>query len=434
MSEILILILVSILFSLFILFPKNLLIFNNKKDQNNLDILLFENIVIFLSVIAFFSIIRLDLYISIPIIFFFLLCSVYKNLFNFFLCVKNNIKKIIFIFFLIIVFNFEIANNLLLGFDGQAIWFKKAYFIKNNLDPLNTIFPNYPFLGSYLWSFFWQLSFLEYEYYGRFIYNTIFIFIFICFFSYHCKNKSNLIYLLSTLIILYIFNKKFLFNGYQDALVFSLLLVLIHYLVCFLKDGLTRDLIYFFATIFILTWIKNEAQIYCLIILSVLLIYKIKDKNLNIILLMIIFTFFHKFLIYEFYYNIPMSFQAGNYNLNDFLNLKFNLKDIIYIFISFLKVFMKNIIILITIPSILYYFSNKNKFSYKEKKIINFIFLNFILFSFAIFAFYLFTTLPLIWHISTSLERLIFQISAVLIYPIFVIFGKVDDLKKIVKS
>ena len=47
---------------------------------------------------------------------------------------------------------------------------QKAYIFLNNRDISqlnNTVAPDYPYLGSYLWAFFWGNSFLEIEYLGN---------------------------------------------------------------------------------------------------------------------------------------------------------------------------------------------------------------------------------------------------------------------------
>ena len=74
--------------------------------------------------------------------------------------------KLIFLFIFVLVFSFDLANNLKLGWDPQNFWFLKTlnfieggdiYNIKNN--PRQ----EYPQLGTFIWAIYTKISFLEYE-------------------------------------------------------------------------------------------------------------------------------------------------------------------------------------------------------------------------------------------------------------------------------
>lgn len=422
MIEILSLISSTIIFYFFILLPK-LVFAKNNSYKKNIFLYVIDNLTIFLFLMTLFSILRLNLYVSLCLICFLILISLLTNFSYYIFLFKKNLIQLSIILILIILFNFELVNKIYLGFDGQAIWFKKAYYLKNSLDPINTTMPNYPFLGSYLWAFFWKFSIIDLEHYGRFVYCIIF---FISTVAYISFNKVNDIYdyIFFSFIAYYIFETNYLFNGYQDILVFSLLIVFFHYFIIFLNTKSNKNLIFLYITAFILSWIKNEANIYSCVALFSLLFLNKNKKFLIINSLFIIIVFFHKFLIYEYYFEINMSLQSENYSFDSIYNFKVNISNVLFIFFGFIKVFFKNLIIIFSIPLITFFYVNQKNFSKKESYLIKILFLLFIVLIGVTFMFYIFTSFPLEWHISTSLDRLVFQLSSILIYPSIIIFKK----------
>jgi hypothetical protein len=428
MIEILSLISSTTIFYFFILLPK-LVLSKNSSYKKNIFFYAIDNLTIFLFLMTLFSILRLNLYVSLCIICSLIFISLLTNFSYYIFLFKKNLIQVSIILLLIILFNFELVNNIYLGFDGQAIWFKKAYFLKNNLDPINTTMPNYPFLGSYLWAFFWKFSIIDLEHYGRFIYCIIF---FISAVAYISFNKVNDIYdyILFGFITYYIFETNYLFNGYQDILVFSLLIVFFHYFIIFLNSRSKKNLIFLYLTAFILSWTKNEANIYSCVALFSLFFLNKNKKFLIINFLFILIIFFHKFLIYEYYFGMNMSLQSENYSFDSIYNFKINISNVLFIFFSFIKVFFKNLIIILIIPLITFFYVNQKNFSKKESYLIKILFLLFIVLIGVTFMFYIFTSFPLEWHISTSLDRLVFQLSSILIYPSIIIFKKLPFKQK----
>ena len=110
------------------------------------------------------------------LIFVFLIIIFFSNLF-FFIIDNWNFKtlnvKLIFLFIFVLVFSFDLANNLKLGWDAQNFWiFKTLNFIDGG-DVYNLKnFPRqeYPFLGPFIWAIYTKISFLEHEYLGRIFY------------------------------------------------------------------------------------------------------------------------------------------------------------------------------------------------------------------------------------------------------------------------
>jgi hypothetical protein len=424
MIEIFFLISWSIITYFFILLPK--LSFGKNNYEYNIYLYLIDNLIIFIFIITLFSILRLNLYASLYILCLLSFFSLLTKFSYYYVLFKKNLNQLIIIFLLIILFNFELANNIYLGFDGQAIWFKKAYYLKNNLDPINATMPNYPFLGSYLWAFFWKFSIIDFEHYGRFIYTIIF-FVSVSACLSFIKVKNIYDYLFFSLIVYYVFNTNYLFNGYQDALVFSLLIIFSHYLIIFINTKSIKNLIFLYITAFILSWIKNEANIYSCLVLTYLFFLNKNKKFLIINSSLILLILFHKFFIYKYYFEINMSLQTDNYTFESIYNFKFNINSFLFIIMSFIKVFIKNLIIFLSIPLIIYFYLNKKKFSKNESDLIKILISLFIVLITVIFTFYVFTSLPLEWHISTSLDRLVFQISSILIYPSIIIFKKLNS-------
>ena len=136
-------------------------------------------------------------------------------------------------------------------------------------------------------------------------------------------------------------------------------------------------------------------------------------------------------LIYKYYFQIDMGLQPGNYSIKSILSYEFEGTILLYILISFVKVFFKNIIIIIMMPFIIFYLMNKKIFSEEQRKTIFTCILSFCILICVMISFYIFTSMPLKWHLSTSLERLIFQVSSILIYPSIIILNKLTNNIKI---
>ena len=147
---------------IFILFCTPIIFFNGfylKKYTNNYSNL--DKIV--LNVVLFFNLLLISLILNLNYksLFFFLII-LYLALFL--LNLKNfNYKSVKFDYFILIVFfltfvlSLDLIHNLALGWDGQKVWGLKAlnFFQSNTLSNLKIfIYPNYPFLLSYLFSFF----------------------------------------------------------------------------------------------------------------------------------------------------------------------------------------------------------------------------------------------------------------------------------------
>lgn len=268
------------------------------------------NILIHLCGLLFISFLKIE------INFYFYLIIVLSLISNFiFIISKDEFeftldKIIVFIFFILISVGFflKIAIDLKLEWDGLNHWFPKAlaFFEGKDISNLKNLgFSEYPHLGPFVWAFFWKNSLLQYEYIGRlfyvFFYVTALFSIFDGIFEKNNLLKIILIFLLSILTY-----DLFLFGGYQEYLIFSLLIILSK---CFFEIKFKKiisnnqSFYYFFLiTIFhVLIWFKDEGMFYFIFIFfTFIYISKLKNKNLLAlfcIFFVVIQYFLQKFLI-----------------------------------------------------------------------------------------------------------------------------------------
>ena len=73
----------------------------------------------------------------------------------------------------VFILSIDLAYNLTFFWDTQKLWFPITlnFFYDGSIADLKeTSNPHYSFLGSLIWAFFWKLSFMNNEYFGRIIY------------------------------------------------------------------------------------------------------------------------------------------------------------------------------------------------------------------------------------------------------------------------
>ena len=107
-----------------------------------------------------------------------LLSNLFKNFnFNFEFKLKNNLD-FIFLFFVTSSLSIIIAHDLFLSHDVRLYWIEKALLFYNDFFIIDdqTIKPEYPHYGTYLWGFIWKINFLDLEYFGRIVYLMTFVF------------------------------------------------------------------------------------------------------------------------------------------------------------------------------------------------------------------------------------------------------------------
>ena len=203
-----------------ILLKKVLLIKNTSLlDKYSFNILLLSFIFL---VFSFFKINQLMFIIPLFLISIISVTFKNKNLLN----IKSSFNYdffLIFIFTLII--SAEIISNPKLEWDGHIWYFKALNFYENfnffNL--LETPVPAYHHLGGVLWSIVWKVSFLNYEYFGRIIY--VFIYVVSVLVVADKVSKNTKLKIAFSITFFFLTYDRFLFGGYQDYLLFSLIII-----------------------------------------------------------------------------------------------------------------------------------------------------------------------------------------------------------------
>ena len=408
--------LLNIIFSsliIFLLFNSSQVLLLYKENQNilkNINV----NLIIFFNISLFFSF--LDNGIKYFTYLIFLIC--FLNLISFF----KNLKNYFYIIFIIInfVLFLKISSDPSLAWDGIGNWYPKVYnfFLGFSFfDLTETPRPTYPHLGAFIWSLFWHISILDYEYLGRFIY--IFSYISSLFLIIY-NNQDTDIKKLSLFFILLIISFDInLFKGYQEYLIFSLFNIFI-YLYYNEKNEPNLSII----SLLIINsaiWFKDEGLIYSFPIVLMVLLQKQKllsYKNFYFILIYILILIFKFFMFTKL---LPFV-EVGGFSIDKVLNEIFNFTTfktdftlIIYHFIiSFFKYPIWIFVILFLI------FPEKKIKKSKIYKYSNYLFVYLLIVNFMIF--HLQDPTILEWQLSTALDRLNLTFSGYFIYFVYLNF------------
>ena len=352
--------------------------------------------------------------------------------------VKN--LKINFIFlllvFLFFIFSIDLSNNLKLGWDAQNYWLAKKLVFTNGgdfFDLKNTPRDDYPYLGSFVWHIYSKFSLLGHEYFGRLFY--LFLFLLSIFSTASIIKAKAFEKIILIFILVFLIYKVELFNGYQEILNFSLLILLTKIFYEILTEKLpikkfNNRFIYLFILINSIIWIKSESTFLVIIFLfSIILIKEINFKIKIMMTLVFIFLLLNKFYIFSLI-DLSHEIQKGNYeyfkmsNFFDFINFPRAILTLKYIFFYSLD----NMIFPITMVCLLIMI----KYDKKNIFILPFSFMFIIGFGFFMAAFLL-TSFPLEWVLWVSMNRIIFETSGlyIILVPLFYDFLK---RKKIFKK
>ncbi len=420
----------QILFFIFLTyFPVNVYLTNSTFKKISIAEVLSINSLFFLNLLLLLSFLKFNLLVVmyiigiIYILFFFNFLSNYikdKKKINPFNFKKNYILKF-FLFFLLICVFVDTAAHFGLEWDG-FLWKKKVNFFYNggNFYELSQInepvtgkinWNNYPHLGAYVWAFFWKNSFLNYEYIGRLFHEYIYIISLLAIVSTF-KNLSDFkkIFLL---FALYTITKNGNLAGYQDYLIFSILTIFASILLQSHFNKKKQNVLYltYLFVGIILPWIKTEGAIYSIFLIIIFFIYEYfllkRNKNLKIyfiISLVILFSIFMRIFTNYFILEESTILQT-KYNFKDF-DFLLVINKIYYIFFYLVKFSFKHPILLIN-----FFLLIMAIFYFKKFNILK-IFLAFFLLNYLfIFVVYLTTSAGYIWHIQTSLNRIMLQTS-----------------------
>ena len=420
---------------IFLLFNFPLNLKNTKKIKifDNLDFfeILSVNLFIFLFaflIISFFS----TNYSYIILIILFLSLILNFNSLNY---ISNSISindlRFIFIFFLsFLVLSVSIVSNLFLEWDGQ-VWINKAINFYDNKSVFNLkileidIIKNYPHLGSMLWGVFWKISIINHEVFGRLIY----VFIYVLSIVITVRKLSYQWWLKYIFLISFIFFTfdLYFFSGYQECLMFSMILILMHLFFRF-KNKFNNVFILLTSLVFfsLLSWVKNEGVVYFLIF-TALILFHIKNYRILIVFSTVTLILARYAILNE------ISSNEGKFSINlknylNFMDLNQILLTIVlffkYLIISFFKNTIWIFIIAFFILSLLTKRNNLTVFYF-----VTFVSIFFLLSIYLNYYVLERNNLKNEWFISVTLSRLTYHISAFYIPFIIIFINSFNKLK-----
>ncbi len=333
-------------------------------------------------------------------------------------------KEFSILFLLAFILSVDLSNHLKIGWDAQNYWLVKKLIFTIHGDIFDLKFTprdDYPYLGSFLWFFYSKVSFLNHEYFGRIFY--IYLFLISIFSVNKIFTLSFFEYFFLNIFVIFLVYSIQLFSGYQEILIFSLLILLTKnyfYIYSSKKpsDNFNSNFYLISIIAFSLIWIKNETTVLIAIsIFSFFFSYHSKI-NLKLKLLFVTFVLFViKYFLFK-YIGLSTHIQKGNYEtlkiseLINFINVDRFLLIVKYLFFgAFETIIYLAIIPILIIPAIKQ--SNKSFF--------RFLLLCFMFSLLFLITAFLFTTFPLEWHLKTALSRLMFETCGffIILFPIF---------------
>lgn len=434
MLEIINIFIYSLFLFILFLFPLSFRFANrcaNIKNLNFFDVICL-NVLLQFSLYLAFSFFVADISNIIRLIFF---LSVMLTLFNY----KNfQFKKkyhliLSIILFIIILFsiNIHLASNPRLSWDGVAHWFWKTqnFYYGFGLDNFKNL-PNsmYPHLGTFLWSNFWKISLINYEYFGRFFYSFIFLLII---FSTALSIRSKYIFMI-ILFLAYLTYEPYVLGGYQEYLLFFFIAVIGKLFFLFNQKLIDKKLffLFFLLSMNLLLWSKQEGIFYLILLLLTFAIsinLKIKEKII-IFLSLLLIMILHIYI--EYYFKGSKSFHEPIVNNFEKLkDIKLFIFSAMYITEGLMIGFVKRPIILICLFSYVFFkFYKKEAFSTD-----NFFLVFFIINILFIFSIYLHTHHGLENILPQTLGRLLIHTSGfylISIIYLFALFNKKNAIKK----
>jgi hypothetical protein len=415
MTEILLSFIYIFVFLILFNFPFN--VFYLKTQLNVIKITSFDaillNIITHLNVLLILSFFKLNLNIVFAFEFIIgILFFIYR--YNKFI---GYVKKNFFQFFYFIVLCFvlfvSISTDPHLTWDGLEHWFFKTqvYYQYGEYSMLKGLpYDYYPHLGSYLWAYFWKNSLINLEYFGRYFFVFFFVVTIFSLTDLLNKNFSIIERFFISLVITYLCTDIFLFGGYQEYLLFSLLYIISRLFKILTNNKLDQIYTLFFILItnFLILWTKQEGFFYYIFLNLVFFIcFKIK-LNYKILYSLLLFFSFIFFILIKINFFGELKFQSNlmhasivnNLNINILLSKFFIICK--YFFISFLKYPIWIFILF----SILYLLIKTSYFSNKK-----FFLIFFVMSTLFVFTIYMHTPYDVNWLLSTSLSRILFGLS-----------------------
>ena len=426
-------ILIQVLFILFIIsFPITLLKTNTKSIISVFSLIdkLSINLIFLINILFFASILNIN---SKYILYLYVILIIFLYFFN---LRKFNFKsiKIDYYFFVLLSFviliSIDIAHELYFAWDTQVHWFFKAlnFFQDQEFENLNNFpVPDYPHLGTYIWSFFWKFPSNSFEYLGRITY--AFIYTLSIFSIIECLRVNICEKIIFAILLIFLTYSYELFSGLQDVLVFSIILIITKFAYYFFEKKFISNrlqlILILLGTANILCWVKNEGIFYAFFLFFCIFITNnltLKNKIALITGSLIIISL--RIFIFNFYdmtLDPTLKFEK---TLNfEFLLFLEKIKIITFYLIIY---FSQNPIYLLTIP-VLIYMAFKYPLKNITKFVIYFLILNF---SF-IYIIYLFRAVEVEVGMRHNMLRVIFQTSGFYFLAIIILINNYAHLFKI---
>ena len=423
-------ILIQILFILFIIsFPITLLKTNTKSIISTFSLIdkLSINLIFLINILFFASILNIN---SKYVLYLYAILIIFLYFYN---LRKFNFRNIRIDYYLLILLSFvvlisiDIAHELYFAWDTQVHWFLKAlnFFQDQEFENLNNFpAPDYPHLGTYIWSFFWKFPSNSFEYLGRITY--AFIYTLSIFSIIECLRVNICEKIIFAILLIFLTYSYELFSGLQDVLVFSIILIITKFAYYFFEKKFISNrlqlILILLGALNILCWVKNEGIFYAFFLFFCIFITNnltLKNKIALITGSLIIISL--RIFIFNFYdmtLDPTLKFEK---TLNfEFLLFLEKIKIITFYLIIY---FSQNPIYLLTIP-VLIYIAFKYPLKNITKFVIYFLILNF---SF-IYLTYLFRTAEVEVTIRHNMLRIIFQTSGFYFLAIIILINNYAHL------
>ena len=381
----------------------------------------FINFIFFSTICLIFSIINIS---TNYLLYLFILFGFITFVRNFYLNKKLYLN---FLFLLFIVLNIliftEIASFPILNWDGLATWSLKMnnFYFGQSYQNLETItYQHQPHLGPYLWALFLENSFLKIEYFGRLFY----VFIFLCSVFSLIPNiinkKSYYVLIIFILLISFLSYDFYLFGGYQEYLLFSLILFVGNFLYNLSRQYKVNfnEIILYLLILNLILWSKQEGLAYIIILQIVFLTIKnitVRKRLLTVILFISIILFKNNFSFNNLLYD-------PHFNFKEILNFNFDLMIYKFLFISkhIIISFIKYPVWFLIFTIYFYLFFNKSLKQNFLSKIYLFGFLNLTI----IYFIFLTTTSNFEWLVKVTLDRMVFQTTGFYLVILSIFFNK----------
>jgi hypothetical protein len=393
-------------------------LFNSNKNLKELNIINFlgVNFLFVLNIILIFSFFNFNK----EILFIFLLFLSVTSLFFFLIKSKKMISReyILLVFLLLLTFfiSIDISNSFDFSWDSKkyyiprAFAFFQSFFVDDLLKHTER-----PYYSTYIWSFFWKNSLIEYEYFGRMIYGYIYILSIFYLLSIKYFNwLTKIVFCLA--IILLTYNSNF-FDGRPDILMFSLFLFLSRELFKIFHERKVNFVSFIVLSLILnlILWTKSEGTVYILITFFSIIFFLKGNINFKIYLGISIIAMLVAKTIFYNYWGLSLNPNESHFSLSfiNLLSIKLILVRTFQIFIWYFVYFFTNPIVILTLFVVVYlYFYDRKKiknFSY----IYCFLILKFLaIFLASIISVY---ELSLSFHLKYTLDRVILHSSGLLL-------------------